>query len=161
MCFTGVGRAWKQVSPNTIRNCWVRTGIVPAPLAASLKQQNEPKKEHLLSEVDDLISRLCLDDPMDAASYVTFEDDVATERNENDVEEEQKNDEEGGSEDDECEETVLTHREALRVVMQLSVYASLHNIGDAKLNNLQHYSRTEMQRTFKQSSIRTFFPYVG
>lgn len=39
-------------------------------MIALLRQQNEPKHHNLVSELDDLINKLSLDDAMDAESYL-------------------------------------------------------------------------------------------
>jgi hypothetical protein len=70
--------AWGNTSDRTIRNCWIGTGIVPAPKAAILKSSNEPKKKPKFDELASLISKLSLCDAMGAEEFVNEDfDDVA------------------------------------------------------------------------------------
>nr|CCA18750.1 AlNc14C55G4221 [Albugo laibachii Nc14] len=68
--------AWDAVKPNTIRNCWLHTGIVDAAIAASLKQENERKRVFVNSHLDALIQKLSVDDPFPANAYIAYDADV-------------------------------------------------------------------------------------
>ena len=162
-CISYVIDAWKQVSPTTIRNCWTHTCIVSAPMAAVLKQQNEPTRQSVIPELDALIAKLSLDDPMSADSYVTF-----AEENEEIVDDDdemtQENQVEGGvAEDDEedDETSVLTHREAIEAATKLSVYASLHGLDHGSLKQILDSSQAAVYSGMRQSTIDSFFASVN
>ena len=162
-CISYVIDAWKQVSPTTIRNCWTHTCIVSAPMAAVLKQQNEPTRQSVIPELDALIAKLSLDDPMSADSYVTF-----AEENEEIVDDDdemtQENQVEGGvAEDDEedDETSVLTHREAIEAATKLSVYASLHGLDHGSLKQILDSSQAAVYSGMIQSTIDSFFASVN
>jgi hypothetical protein len=105
----------------------MHTGIVSAHLAATLRQENEPRRQDLESELDALIDKMCLDDPMTADSYLSLEGELIIEECVSAFDEESKEEDDEESDDDE-EESVLTHRKALQVDSQLLTYASFHDI---------------------------------
>jgi hypothetical protein len=160
-CISYVMNAWNHVSEETVRNCWVHTGIISAPLAATLHQENVPKRQNLESELDSLIEKLDLEDRMAASSYLTFENDIQIDAGVDDADSNTDLECEDNEEsDDEGEESVFTHQEALKVVTQLMTYASIHAIDDLKLENIKTFSRTNVLKGLKQSSILTYFHKV-
>lgn len=155
-CIGYVVEAWKQVTPNTIRNCWAHTGIVSTPTVAKLKQQNEPQRQNLLTDIDDMIARLCLGDAMTAEEYVSFDDNSIVAEDVNDGQDEENNNN-NDEEDDDEEQFVYTHREALEAATRLSVYASLHGLGVIEVKKLMSHSRRAMIDAMTQRTIDTYF----
>lgn len=161
-CIAFVLDAWNEVTDIAIRNCWAYTGIVNAPRMASFKQQNGPHREFQVSELDDLIQQLSLDDPLTAASYISVDEDVETEgpaelENEPEYEESKENDDSDLEEDDYEETSVLSHREAMDAVTKLAVYATLNEIDASKLKSIFDHCRTSLIRSMKQTTIDAFF----
>ncbi|CAG8670967.1 9336_t:CDS:2, partial [Dentiscutata heterogama] len=79
--------AWKEVTSRTIRNCWRKTGILPEGFLSELflyeepDQANEPDQSNepdIIDEIQDLIMRLPLDQPMDAYEYVIADNNLIT-----------------------------------------------------------------------------------
>ncbi|CAG8757204.1 10498_t:CDS:2, partial [Gigaspora rosea] len=79
--------AWKEVTSRTIRNCWRKTGILPEGFLSELfpheepDQANEPDQSNepdIIDEIQDLITRLPLDQPMDAYEYVIADNNLIT-----------------------------------------------------------------------------------
>jgi hypothetical protein len=147
---TYIIQAWKDVSPTTISNCWVHTGIVPAPKAALLKQQSEPRRCSIINELDELIQKLALDDPMPAESYVSIDDAIDI-----DVDCTEPEDVEHVADNE--EETVFTHREALVAASKLSVYAALHCLEKSQLSTIVGHSQRALTAGMKQIPIDCFF----
>jgi hypothetical protein len=154
-CISLILRAWNQVSERTIRNCWAHTAIMSAPMAAKLIQQNEPKRSNLESELDILIKKLSLNDPMSVEEYISFDDEIECERNE---EESEQFEEEENSED---EQTVFTHREALHAASKLLVYSHLHELKGESLEKIIDESRYKLHASAKQTRIDSFFSTVN
>jgi len=111
--------------------------------------------------LDDLIDKMCLDDPMRADSYFSLEGELIIEQEcVSDFDDESKQEEDDDKEsDDDDEESVFTHRQALQVVSQLLTYASVYDLQDLKLQDIKNYSRSNMLQGLKQTSIRSFFSY--
>ncbi len=75
-CISYIIESWKQVASTSIVNSWVHTGIVPKSMIIYLKQQNEPKcKDMILSELEELIKKLSLDNPMSVDEYLAIDGD--------------------------------------------------------------------------------------
>jgi hypothetical protein len=80
--------AWQNVTSKTIRDCWIKTGILPdeflhellpAEELGEFQPQPEPDSDPI-DEIQSLINRLPLDQPMDAREYVMADDElIATE----------------------------------------------------------------------------------
>lgn len=155
-CITFVVDAWKQVSPTTIRNCWTHTGIVVAPTVAALKQMNDPKRQNLISELDELIKKLSLDDPMSAESYLSLQSESEPEEVITDV-----CSDVDISDDDENESAVPNHREALEAATRLSLYASMHDLDQRSLKVLSQFAQSAIARGMKQRTIDSFFSSIG
>ena len=60
----------------TIRHCWIHTGIVSGVMAAVLRRQNEPVRPNDLSILDNLIDKLSLSDGMDADDYLECDNNL-------------------------------------------------------------------------------------
>lgn len=60
---------WERVTPNTIRNCWSTTKIMSGSMMVAIKNDNEPTAFSNLLELEILISKLRLHDPVDAAAF--------------------------------------------------------------------------------------------
>jgi hypothetical protein len=142
-------QAWNEVSSNTIRNCWIHTRIMTATTSADLKQQNEPKKENRVSDLEPLIESLSIKDAMSSEEYVSVDADVPTEG---------YDDEEEVEQEPECEEdelTMLTCKEAFTCANKLSAYASLHGLHT--LNEIVNHSRTNFISSLKQKTLDSYF----
>ena len=148
--------AWSNVTETTIKNCWISTCIVPAPIAATLKSCNEPRLKSKFDELASMISKLELCDPMDAEEYVN-EDFYDHEPQPDDLPDMNDKDE---SDDGEIE--ILTHREVLAAMSRIkfymlchpSVYSS-HQI--AAIYTITCQCRQAMHSTMKQSVLDDYF----
>ncbi len=113
-------------------------------------------KDMILPELEELIKKLSLDDPMSVDEYLAIDGD------EDEVEDSEKtNDrciEEDAQESDEDDEiTVLTHRQALNAVKQLSVYAALHGLDGRHIKEISDHCTRELYRGMKQMTIEGYF----
>ncbi|CAG8600491.1 15490_t:CDS:2 [Gigaspora rosea] len=76
--------AWKKanfLSPGTICNCWRKTGILPEGFLNELFPLEEPDQadeSNITDEIQNLIMRLPLDQPMDAREYVIVNNNLIT-----------------------------------------------------------------------------------
>ncbi|CAG8663439.1 1970_t:CDS:1, partial [Paraglomus occultum] len=69
--------AWENVTKETIRNCWMKTSILPEGfLDEYLNDDSEPAVVDVIGEIQDLIEQLPLDQPMDAEEYMVIDDNV-------------------------------------------------------------------------------------
>ncbi|CAG8823420.1 12186_t:CDS:2 [Gigaspora margarita] len=73
--------AWKKVTSRTIRNCWRKTAILPEGFLDELFPLEEPDqtdKSDITDEIQNLIMRLPLDQPIDAQEYVISDNNLIT-----------------------------------------------------------------------------------
>jgi hypothetical protein len=161
-CISYVINAWKQVSEQTIKNCWAHTGIIPESVAATFRQEKEDakkKRKKVETEIECLIEKVCANDPkedrMSTSAYLSFENGLETEGEDENVEVDSDN--EDDSDEEAVEESVLTHQQALQVITQLMTYASIHGIDDQKLDIMKMFSRTNVLKGLKQTSILSYF----
>jgi hypothetical protein len=68
--------AWQNVTRETIRNCWMKTGILPDGFLDGLTEDSDPVEFDSIGEIQNLIGRLPLDQPMDAQEYVMIDDNL-------------------------------------------------------------------------------------
>ena len=72
-----VVKSWAEMRPETIRHCWIHTGIVSGVMAAVLRRQDEPVRPNNLSILANLIDKLSLSDGMDADDYLECDNNLA------------------------------------------------------------------------------------
>ena len=65
--------AWQNVTRETIRNCWMKTGILPDGFLDGLTEDSDPVEFDSIREIQ---NRLPLDQPMDAQEYVMIDDNL-------------------------------------------------------------------------------------
>lgn len=143
--------AWDAVTPDTIRNCWLHTGIIDAATAATLRQENEPKRVFATSHLDALIQKLSLDDPLPADAYIAYDADVEEWVKDNEMEVDSSS-----SDEDEINQP-LTHREALALCEQLATYTFAHGIESRDVLVIAKQSRKQLLGSLRQTSITNYF----
>ncbi len=71
--------AWKSVTSHTIENCWLKTGILPAPIQASITQRRIPSHEVSDDPLVELASLLQnMSSTMDPNEYASIDDTEPT-----------------------------------------------------------------------------------
>ena len=71
-----VAKSWAEVRPETIRHCWIYTGIMSGVMAAVLRRQDEPVRPNDLLILANLIDKLSLSDGMDADDYLECDNNL-------------------------------------------------------------------------------------
>ncbi|CAG8832485.1 12162_t:CDS:1, partial [Cetraspora pellucida] len=71
-------QAWKEVTNDTIRNCWRHTNILPKSFNADLRNLSENVNQNVESEINDLITmieNLNFSDPMQVEEFLNIPDE--------------------------------------------------------------------------------------
>jgi hypothetical protein len=172
-----IARAWCEVSPQTIRNCFRHTGILP--LLANNNNRDDSVGNNdgvgdLMRELQTDIGALHLRNEMDIDEFINYSEEKNTNDpltdqeimdliicEDNGGEEEEKGEEE--DEDDSIEWRKITHKEvqnALELIMQYLVQQDLDNTIKLKYDKALLGLHREVKRlqdaSFEQVSITTF-----
>lgn len=143
--------AWRAVTADTIRSCWLHTGIVDGAVAAALRQESEPKRLFETSGLDNLIEKLQLNDPLLASEYIACDDSLEEWQEGDDIACEKCD-----SDDDDGVNQPLSHREAVAACAQLATYAFAHGIEGADVRKVAQRARALLLSSMRQASIRQF-----
>jgi DDE superfamily endonuclease/Tc5 transposase DNA-binding domain/Fission yeast centromere protein N-terminal domain len=113
-----VVEAWAMVTPNTIRNCWGATKIMSGAYLAHIHSENDPKTtKDELKELQTMITKLDVVDPVDAQAFVDESFVVTME-----VTEASDGDDVSDESEDEMESQVPSHQQALACACDLRMY---------------------------------------
>ena len=133
-----VSTAWGSVTKETIRNCWMKTDILPGGfLDEYLNDDSEPVSVDVIGEIQDLIERLPLDQPMDAEEYVVIDDNVTAREIPTDEEIVSivKNCESNESDDGDLETEPLSYAQAITFVDGIVTFLEQQPDGDFIVDN--------------------------
>jgi hypothetical protein len=152
-------KSWLSIEETIISNCWLHSGIVPAPEAAVLKAESDYKKvvdldlRNLSENFKSLSVSVTVDEYLDADNLDQEELHSAAEITE---------DEEDASEDEEEDtEEVILGSEAMRCFLKLNSYL-LQNYEETQkeqklLNQIAAKLRSLVIKSKKQKSINDYF----
>ena len=80
-CIKYVARAWDYVTQNTIKNCWIKADILPKDNDNEVNLDFDVAEEQIyftymneLDEIQELIDKLNVENPLTAKEYVRYDD---------------------------------------------------------------------------------------
>ena len=80
-CIKYVARAWNSVIQTTIKNCWLKIGILPIDDETSIENADIPVYLTYIKELEviqELIDKLNFDNPLTADEFVHYDDSETT-----------------------------------------------------------------------------------
>lgn len=146
--------SWKNVSSNTIRNCWGQTRIMSGVHLALIHADNDPKKESELGELDVMIKKLNIVDPLDASEYLDDDNLVHYDSPSESVM--------SDSDSDQEESRVISHQQALMCAVDLHTYlisnGPLSPSESRVMNEILAKCRLNVSSHLRQTSLLQYFP---
>ena len=149
-------KAWDNVTEDCIRNCWIKTNIVPLPMASELRSSNHYKKKSVSNDFEELaylMGELGIESSVE--EYLAIEDEEEIHAP---VENNELHSESNESSDEDTEIQPISYSEALKSCLILSSYFQHRADCDAEKKKVEQLLESVRQRKVcKQSRLDVFF----
>ena len=173
---TFVSEAWRIVKLSTIKNCWKKTGILPDFEENNESDDNSDQQDQdtddigkITLELQDMIDKLNLQDPITADRFIHIDDEIPIEplSDEEIIDAVISNPKEDNiEEDDGLEINIITNKKALNSLEKVVQYFknppdnnSINYTELKVLNVLKSKINKQIQDNAKQSTLDNFLSY--
>ncbi|CAG8716353.1 3899_t:CDS:2 [Dentiscutata erythropus] len=167
-------RGWREVSSETIKNCFRHTGILPLVQDNNEEPTTYNNDDDIMEELYNNIELLNLQNVMDLEDYIDYSEErivtgiMSDQEILNQATYQEPQQVESDEEDDSVETPQITHKEALDAIHRLELYLMQQDLNyvvqtenDVALSKLYELVRKIRNASFKQLNIETFFEPVG